>query len=120
MTPKPSTPAETVSATATAKPSIIAVSRSRWPTRTKTVPVANVARDTRTVSQPTKIKYESRPGNRFPFTPKAALDSTIVGAFDFLPASELTPTSRKERTVPRNAAIVACQNEIPKPKKKEP
>jgi hypothetical protein len=44
----------------------------------------------------------------------------MVGAFDFLPASELTPTRRKERTVPRIAAKVACQKEIPNPKKNEP
>jgi hypothetical protein len=73
-----------------------------------------------TVSQPTKIRYERAPGKRFPFTPKVARDKTIVGAFDFLPASELTPTSKNERTVPRSAASVACQNEIPKPRKKDP
>jgi len=66
------------------------------------------------------MRYESAPGIRLPFTPKVARDKTIVGALDFLPASELTPTKRKERTVPKIAAIVACQNEIPKPKKNEP
>jgi len=55
-----------------------------------------------------------------PLTPKVARDRTIVGAFDFFPASELIPTSKKERTVPTNAAAVACQKEIPNPKKKEP
>jgi hypothetical protein len=49
-----------------------------------------------------------------------ARDKTIVGAFDFLPASELKPTRRKERTVPTIAANVACQNEIPNPRKKAP
>ena len=57
---------------------------------------------------------------RLPFTPNVARDKTIVGAFDFLPASELIPTKRNERTVPKKAAIVACQKEIPKPKKNEP
>ena len=57
---------------------------------------------------------------RFPLTPNDARDKTIVGALDFLPASELIPTKRNERTVPRSAARVACQNEIPKPRKKEP
>jgi hypothetical protein len=55
-----------------------------------------------------------------PRTPKVARDSTIVGAFDFFPASELTPTKENERTVPIIAAAVACQNEIPNPRKNEP
>ena len=82
--------------------------------------VASVASETRTVSQPTNIKYDSKPGTRFPFIPKAARDRTIVGALDRFPASELNPTKRKERTVPIIAAKVACQNEIPKPRKNEP
>jgi len=86
----------------------------------KTVPVASVASDIRTISQPTKIKYESRPGITLPLTPKLARDRTIVGAFDFFPASELNPTSKKESTVPKKAAMVACQNEIPNPRKKAP
>ena len=44
----------------------------------------------------------------------------MVGAFDRLPASELKPTKRNERTVPIIAAAVACQNEMPKPRKNEP
>ena len=44
----------------------------------------------------------------------------MVGALERLPAMELTPTRRNEPTVPMIAAQVACQNEIPKPKKKEP
>jgi hypothetical protein len=44
----------------------------------------------------------------------------MVGALDFLPARELKPTNRKERTVPMIAAKVACQNEIPNPRKNEP
>jgi hypothetical protein len=55
-----------------------------------------------------------------PFTPKVAREITIVGAFDFFPASELTPTSRNESTDPNIAATVACQKEIPNPKKNEP
>jgi len=91
-----------------------------WPTRTKTVPVARVASETRTVSQPTKMRYDSAPGMRFPFTPKVARERTIVGALDFFPAKELTPTSKNERTVPIIAAKVACQNEIPNPRKNDP
>ena len=52
--------------------------------------------------------------------PKAARDKTMVGALDRFPARELKPTSRNERTVPIIAAKVACQNEIPKPRKNEP
>jgi hypothetical protein len=44
----------------------------------------------------------------------------MVGALDFLPARELKPTKRKERTVPRTAAIEAWRNEMPKPRKKAP
>ena len=88
--------------------------------RIKIVPVANVASETRTVSQPTKTRYDINPGTIFPLTPKTARDRTMVGAFDFLPARELNPTSKNERTVPMIAAKVACQKEIPKPRKKEP
>jgi hypothetical protein len=49
-----------------------------------------------------------------------ARDKTIVGAFDLLPASELNPTKRNESVVPISAAAVACQNEIPNPRKNEP
>ena len=90
------------------------------PTRVKTVSVASVASATRTVSQPTKIKYEKRPGTIFPLTPKAARESVIVGALARLPASELIPTKKKEPIVPITAASVACQKEIPKPRKNEP
>jgi hypothetical protein len=55
-----------------------------------------------------------------PRTPKVARERTIVGALDFFPASELTPTKAKERVVPIRAAKVACQNEMPNPRKKEP
>ena len=87
------------------------------PRRINIVPVASVARETKTVSQPTKTRYESRPGTRFPLIPNTARDKTIVGALDLLPARELNPTSRKERIVPTTAAQVACQKEIPKPRK---
>ena len=98
----------------------MAKSWSTPPTLAKTVPEAKVAKETRTVSHPTKIKYESTPGIRLPRTPKAARESTIVGALDFFPARELTPTKRNERIVPTIAARTVCQNEIPKPRKKAP
>jgi len=37
-----------------------------------------------------------------------------------LPAKELIPTKKKEQIVPMIAAHVACLNEMPNPKKKEP
>ena len=91
-----------------------------WPSLAKTVCAASVASDTRTVSQPTKTRYESRPGKTFPLTPNAARESVIVGAFERLPAIELTPTRINEPTVPIIAAHVACQKEMPNPRKKEP
>ena len=84
------------------------------------MPVAKVANETNTVSQPTNTKYESKPGNTLPLTPNAARESVMVGALELLPANELTPTRAKEPTVPTTAAIVACQNEIPKPRKNAP
>jgi hypothetical protein len=44
----------------------------------------------------------------------------MVGAFDFFPASELNPTTKKERTVPIIAAKVACLKDIPNPRKNAP
>ena len=93
---------------------------SRWPTLVNTVSVAKVARETKTVSQPTNIKYERSPGTIFPLTPKAALDKVMVGALARLPARDEIPTKKKLLSVPITAAKVACQNEIPNPKKNEP
>jgi hypothetical protein len=55
-----------------------------------------------------------------PLTPNDARASTMVGAFERLPARELTPTRRNDAIVPMNAASVACLKEIPKPKKNAP
>jgi hypothetical protein len=79
-----------------------------------------VARETKTVSQPTKIKYDKKPGNRFPLTPNAALDNVMVGALARLPARDEIATNEKLPRVPMIAAAVACQKEIPKPRKKDP
>ena len=106
--------------TAIMNPRTIATFLSTLPTRSKTVPVANVASEISTVSHPTKTKYERKPGRTLPLTPKAARESTIVVALDFFPARELKPTIKNERTVPSTAARVACQKEIPKPKKNAP
>ena len=56
ITVKPKTPPKTVKETATINPSIKARLLSTPPIREKTVPVASVASETKTVSQPTKIK----------------------------------------------------------------
>ena len=120
MTLSPRTPPKTVSETAITNPRIKARFWSTPPILEKTVPVARVARETKTVSHPTKIKYERNPGTMLPLTPKEARANTIVGAFERLPAKELIPTKKKEQIVPMIAAHVACLNEMPNPKKKEP
>ena len=56
ITEKPSTPPITVNETATTNPKIKAKLLSMPPTRAKTVPVAKVASETNTVSQPTNIR----------------------------------------------------------------
>ena len=116
----PRTPPYIVSAAARINPRIIARSWSIPPKRTKIVPVASVARETRTVSHPTKTRYERKLGTRLPFMPNTARDKTMVGALDRFPANELKPTNAKERMVPIIAAHVACQNDIPKPRKNAP
>ena len=100
MTVNPKTPPKTVNDTAITKPRISARLWSTPPIRVKTVPVARVAKETKTVSQPTKIKYERSPGTTLPFTPKDARVSTIVGALERFPANELMPTRKKEAIVP--------------------
>ena len=105
---------------ATKNPKIFGKSPSTPPTRLNTVSVAKVASDTKTVSHPTNIKYDKNPGTTFPLTPNAARDNVIVGAFARLPARDEMPTKKNEPIVPITAAIGACQNEIPKPKKNEP
>ena len=75
---------------------------------------------TSTVSQPTSSTQERNVGSALPCTPNAARLSTIVGADPRLPASATTPHSANDRTIPTTAAIVACQNETPKPTMNEP
>ena len=57
---------------------------------------------------------------RFPLTPKAARDKVIVGALLRLPAKDEIATNANEPMVPIIAANVACQKDIPKPRKNEP
>ena len=117
---KPRTPPNIVKVTEKINPKTSARLLSKAANLEKTVPVANVARETRTVSQPTKTRYERSPGTILPLTPKEARTKTAVGAFERFPASELNPTKKNEPTVPIIAAAVACLNEISNPKKKEP
>jgi hypothetical protein len=44
----------------------------------------------------------------------------MVGALARLPAKEDIATNEKLPSVPITAAAVACQKEIPKPRKKDP
>jgi hypothetical protein len=44
----------------------------------------------------------------------------MVGAFARLPARDEIPTKKKLPTVPITAAKVACQKDMPKPKKNDP
>jgi hypothetical protein len=81
------------------------------PSRSTTVEVAKMASTTRTVSQPTVTSHDNSVGTRFPCTPNAALDSTIVGANPRRPACAMTPHRAKEATTPMTAATRACQNE---------
>ena len=59
-------------------------------------------------------------GSRLPRTPKAARDSTMVGAEPRLPANATNPQSRNETTMPMIPAIIACQKLMPKPSRNEP
>ena len=105
---------------ASKNPKTLEISGSILPTLVKTVSEAKVARDTKTVSQPTKIKYDKNPGRRFPLIPKAARDNVMVGAFARFPARDEIATNAKLPIVPIRPAAVACQKEIPNPRKKEP
>jgi hypothetical protein len=74
-----------------------------------------VASTTSTVSQPTVSSHDRVAVSRAPRTPKAARDSTMVGAEPRLPASAITPQSTNETTMPTIPATTACQNDTPKP-----
>ena len=66
------------------------------PSRLNTVAQASVASTTSTVSQPTVNSHDSAAGTRFPRTPKAARESTIVGAEPRLPG-ERDHAAERER-----------------------
>ena len=90
------------------------------PRRSNTVAVASVANAVSTVSQPTVSSHEIADGSRLPRTPKAARESSIVGADPRLPAMAMNPHSRNEKRMPATPATSACQNEMPKPRVNEP
>src|SRR5660398_71866 len=85
------------------------------PSWSKTVAVARVAMMARKVSHPIETNHETYPGTRWPVTPKAARESTMVGAEPRLPAIAMMPHSAKETVMPMSATKNDCQKEIPKP-----
>jgi hypothetical protein len=116
----PRQPATTITAATTRNATTFVGVPAAQPSRPKTVAVASVASVTSTVSQPTSRRYEAALGNALPRTPKAARDSTIVGAEPRLPARLTRPTSRNETTVPSTPAAIACGTPMPKPSRNEP
>src|SRR4051794_7782253 len=120
MKAKPSTPAAIVMPATTSIATILVPVPPPQPSRSSTVAVASVARITSTVSQPTVSSQDSAEGRRFPRTPNAARDSTMVGAEPRLPASATQPQSANDTTTPTTAAIRPCQNETPKPSTNAP
>src|SRR5919202_6210991 len=114
-TANPAIPATTVIAETTINAAILVPVPPPQPSRANTVAVASVARTTRTVSQPTVSSHERAAVSLAPRTPKAARDSTMVGAEPRLPASAITPQSANDTTTPRIPAITACQNDTLKP-----
>ena len=117
---KPRMPAATMTPATTRNATTLVRLPSPQPSRAKTVAVANVASDTRTVSQPTSSRYDTAPGSALPCRPKAARESTSVGADPRLPAIETKPTSRNESTAPATAATSAWARLRPKPSTKAP
>src|SRR5688500_5257027 len=115
ITSKPSTPAPTTSPATTTRATTWVPTPPPAQSRSTTVAVARVAVITRTVSQPTVSSQEMPEASRLPRTPKAARDSTIVGAEPRLPATATNPQSRNENTTPITPTTSACQNEIPNP-----
>src|SRR4051812_39482345 len=114
-TANPATPASTVIAETTTSATTFVPVPPPQPSRVNTVAVASVASTTRTVSQPTVSSQDSAAVRRFPRTPNAARDSTMVGAEPRLPASATTPHSANDTTMPTTPTIAACQKETPNP-----
>jgi len=116
----PMMPASTIRpATTTSAISLVEVPPCQ-PSRVSTLDVASTASAVSTVSQPTVSSQDSTEGSRLPLIPKIARLSTMVGAEPRLPASEITPQSRNDSTIPTQPTSTACQNEMPKPSRNEP
>ena len=90
------------------------------PSRRKIVVVAKTAVIARDVSQPIEVIQEMTPGILLPWVPKAARDSTIVGAEPRLPAIAIMPQNPKETVTPTRVAAIACQKDTPNPNMKAP
>ena len=112
---KPSAALPTISTVMTRNAMTLVTSPELQPSRWNTVAVASVASTVSTISQPTLRIQETIVGSLFPCTPKAARDSTSVGADPRLPATAMNPTSRNETTIPISPATQACQKEMPNP-----
>ncbi|HSZ41387.1 MAG TPA: hypothetical protein VK817_15640 [Trebonia sp.] len=115
ITSNPSAALPTISTVITQNAITFVTSPEFHPSRANTVAVASVARTVSTTSHPTLRIHATIVGRKFPRTPKAARDSTSVGADPRLPASEMNATSRNDTTIPISPAAHACQNEIPNP-----
>ena len=114
MRSNPNTPPAMMSAATTTSATTCTPLPPPQPSASTTVTVASVASAVRIVSQPTVSSQDSTAATRLPWTPRAARDSTIVGADPRLPASATTPHSRNENTMPTTLATSACVNETPK------
>ncbi len=85
-----------------------------------TVAVAWTAMIARKVSQPTVRIHEIAAEMRLPLKPKAARDSTSVGAEPRLPAIAMSPQTRKDRATPTTDTMTAWVRDRPKPRTHEP
>ncbi len=104
-----------MSSATTAAATILVAVPPPQPSCSKIVEVASTARMARKVSQPIEVSHETTPGTFWPLTPKAARDSTMVGAEPRLPAIAMTPHRANETTTPTTVTSTACQKEMPKP-----
>src|SRR5882757_4890731 len=120
MRVNPTTPASTISPATTTSAINFADVPPSQPRRVSTLEVASTASAVSTVSQPTVSSQDSTEGSRLPLIPKIARLSTMVGADPRLPASEITPQSTNDSTIPTQPTSTDCQKEMPKPSRNEP
>ena len=87
----------------------------------KTVAVASVASAASTVSQPTSSSQVTAVlGSTFPRTPKAARDSTIVGADRPLAGQRDEADQQEAQHDASHPGQLACRELTPKPSRNEP